>query len=62
MQKCKSAKVQLHTNETNLEFMKRTVSEIQRLDSQFSTKLYQAGKELNDEKLYQNESEKNLSP
>ena len=42
-----------YTNEANLEFVKRAVLEMQRLDNQFSTKFYQAGKELNDEKLYQ---------
>ena len=42
-----------YTSEANLEFVKRTVSQMQRLDNQFSTKLYQAGKELIDEKLYQ---------
>ena len=42
-----------YTNEANLEFMKQAVSEMQMLENQFSTKLYQAGKELNNEKLYQ---------
>ena len=42
-----------YTNEANLEFVKRAVLEMQRLDNQFSTKLHQAGKELNNEKLYQ---------
>ena len=42
-----------YTNEANLEFVKRAVLEMQRLDNQFYTKLYQAGKDLNNEKLYQ---------
>lgn len=33
--------------------MKQTVSEMQSIDNQISVKLYQPGKELNDEKLYQ---------